>query len=165
MGESTTALEYISGASDRKANTEHRQKIICCKTLTYRMRKIKHKGAILILIWSYLVISVFHYFARSHLRYQLLAGGVALLFAGWLADVYLGRYKVMCLSTFLIWAGSVMLIASSVTAQLVDGYGRINSYVTNVCVVVMAVGLGGFQANVIQFGIDQLHIMMLQRQK
>ena len=56
-----------------------------------------------------------------------------------------------------MWAGSVLLTASSVTAQLVDGYSRINSYVTTVCTFVMSLGLGGFQANVIQFGIDQLH--------
>ena len=32
---------------------------------------------------------------------------VLLVFAGWLADVYFGRYKVMKISIWVMWLGSV----------------------------------------------------------
>ena len=67
---------------------------VCCK-ITYRTRKLKHKGAILVLMWSFLVLSVYGYLFDTVLpsyddtiTYSVLTViGVMLAIAGWLADV------------------------------------------------------------------------------
>ena len=144
--------------------TTKEQLKICCKP-TYQTKRVKRKGAILILIWSFLLTSAFffnesiftgHDFEVLY-NLQLVAGGLTLLIAGWIADVYFGRYKVICWSMWIMWAASMMATASSVVAQLVDSYNQVFSYASNVFTIIGTVGLGGFQANVIQFGIDQLH--------
>ena len=88
---------------------------MCCRP-TYRIRKIKNKGAILILVWNFFVISVFYYLSIYHPtgdRYSI-TWGLTLPIAGWLADVYLGRYKVICWSIWIMWIASVLLVASSI---------------------------------------------------
>ena len=83
--------------------------------------------------------------------------GFTLPIAGWLADVYLGRYKVIRCSIWIMWIASVLLVASSVLSQLVDGYYSINNkYILIVLLLIMSIGYGGYQANIILFGIDQL---------
>ena len=56
-----------------------------------------------------------------------------------------------------MWGGFMLVTASSVIAQFVDAYNNINSYVSGALMVIGTTGFGGFQANIIQFGIDQLH--------
>ena len=80
-----------------------------CK-LTYKIRTFKNKGAILLLIWNVLVINLLCYLLTE----TLLEGihFIALLFtlpiAGWLADVYLGCYKVIQWSMWIMWVGSIL---------------------------------------------------------
>ena len=84
--------------------------------------------------------------------------GLTLSIAGWIADVRFGRYKVMYFSMWIMWAALMLTTMSSVLATTVDGYtSKIHSYVNEALWVVVAIGFGGFQANVIQCGIDQLH--------
>ena len=130
---------------------------MCCRP-TYRIRKIKNKGAILILVWNFLVISVFYYLSIYHPTWHLysITWGLTLPIAGWLADVYLGRYKVIRWSIWIMWIASVLLVASSVLSQLVESCYRINNYITTVLSIIMSIGFGGYQANIILFGIDQL---------
>ena len=56
-----------------------------------------------------------------------------------------------------MWVGSILATTSFVVAQLVDGYSNASKIVTLVLLILTSVGFGGCQANVIQFGIDQLH--------
>ena len=134
---------------------------MCCKP-TYQMRRLKNKGAILVLFWNYLVMSVF-YFLSKYLEYGysygiwLLVFGLSLPIAGWLADTYIKRYKVVHYSIWIMWAATVLVTVSSVIAQLDVSYYHINTEVAKVLFCFMAIGLGGFQANIIQFGVDQLH--------
>ena len=131
---------------------------LCCRP-TYRIRKIKNKGAILILVWNFLVISVFYYLSIYHPFRHLysITWGLTLPIAGWLADVYLGRYKVIRWSIWIMWIASVLLVASSILSQLVESYYSIhNKHITVVLLLVMSIGFGGYQANIILFGIDQL---------
>ena len=131
---------------------------MCCRP-TYRIRKIKNKGAILILVWNFFVISVFYYLSMFHPtgdRYSI-TWGLTLPIAGWLADVYLGRYKVIRWSIGIMWIASVLLVASSILSQLVESYYSINNkYITVMLLLIMSVGFGGYQANIVLFGIDQL---------
>ena len=79
--------------------------------------------------------------------------------AGWLADVWFGRYKIIRCSIWTMWISSVLLaVSNDIFFSLVDFNGsKIHKIPTILLMVVMAFGLGEFQAIVIQFGIDQLN--------
>jgi dipeptide/tripeptide permease len=137
-----------------------------CFRISYRMRKLKTKGAILVLMWSFMVTGVFNYLLNSVLAsYHDLVStsimtiiGVTLPVAGWLADVRFGRYKVMRFSIWTMWIGSVLLTIVYIVFSLIEfnHSGLIRKVLTILLVVILAFGSGGFQAIVIQIGIDQL---------
>ena len=137
---------------------------IYCKP-SFRLRRLKNKGAILVLIWSYLCFSVLYFYQKTsegnhgvEFNVQLVTLGLTLSIAGWIADVYFGRYRIMCLSMWIMWAALMLATVSSVLARTVDSYTRnIHSYVNGVMWTLVVIGFGGFQANIIQFGMDQLH--------
>ena len=128
----------------------------------------KSKGAILVLLWSYLCFCVFHYFAFSRSRdpikkrakltsAELLAMGLLLPIGGWLADAYFGRYRVIRFGMWTMWFGAMMNGFSLVIGEVFQTYYRFGDpWVSFTCRVIMGAGLGAFQANIIQFGIDQL---------
>ena len=157
-----TPLQHISLLNSGLTTKE--QLKICCKP-TYKIRRLKNKGAIMILVWSYLLIST--YFLNLgkqgftdpglQIKLHLVALGITLPIAGWLADVYFGRYVVIQFSMWTMWIAFMLATASSVVAQFVDSYNNIDRYVYAVLMTVAMIGLGGFQANIIQFGVDQLH--------
>ena len=55
-----------------------------------------------------------------------------------------------------MWVGSVLATVSSVVAQMVNSYQHIHMYALLVMLIIASAGLGGYMANVIQFGLDQL---------
>ena len=73
---------------------------------------------------------------------------------GWLADVFFGRYKVIHVSLLAMWASGLLnvvcVIITTITAS------QISAYIDYVLLLIMMSGMSGFQANIIQFGIDQL---------
>ena len=129
----------------------------CCKSL-YQRRKLKNKGAIVVIIWNYLVTSLVHYLASYASDYKpyYIACSFILPFAGWLADVYLGRYRVIRWSMWIMWIASVLATVSSVVAQMVNSYQHLHTSISLALLIIASVGLGGYWANVIQFGLDQL---------
>ena len=123
------------------------------------MRKLTNKGAIFIIIWNFLLASVPYYlmeYVPRGLKVGLVAWGFTMPFAGWLADVRFGRYKVIRWSMWIMWTASILATLSSVVARLVESYSKANKCVTIAAGFVTAIGFGGYQANVIQFGLDQL---------
>ena len=165
--ESSTPLNNISSLSGEISTQE--QLKICCKP-TYRMRRLRNGGAIMLLVWNYLLTSV--YFFNVTLRdstsedsqnyglfftLQLVAGGLTLPIAGWLADVYIGRYKVIRFSMWIMWIFYALVSANAVVEHLVEGYETTSYVINNVLMTVVIIALAAFQANIIQFGIDQLH--------
>ena len=87
----------------------------------------------------------------------LVGMGIVPSLAGWLGDTHTGRYKVIRCSIWIMWIASVLATASLVAANIIDQYKIIDAYVTNVLLMIMVSALGGYQANIIQFGIDQLN--------
>ena len=80
----------------QKSVTSKRDNVkLCCKR-TYRPRRVKNKGGILVLAWNYLIFSVFYLMLKyeviswsmSHVWFA--AFGLALLIAGLLADTRIG---------------------------------------------------------------------------
>ena len=134
---------------------------ICC-TPKYQPRKLKNKGAILILVWNFLVTTAFYYmqyksfedYSNCSLCNQLIPipGGFVMLFAGWLADVYFERYKVLRWSIIIMWISSLLLTITFVIEKIVI----FTNYYQLIFLYSLGIGYGMFQSNIIQFGIDQL---------
>ena len=155
------SMEDILQLSNRSYSAGDRLKT-CCRP-SYRIRRLKNKGAILILVWNYLVLSVFYYHTVYPIRFHFIKHlysviwGLSLPIAGCLADVYLGRYKIIRWSMMMMWIASVLVVASSVLSQLVEMYHyAIHDYVTSVLFIVICIAFGAYLANTGLFGIDQL---------
>ena len=123
------------------------------------MRAVKNKGAVLILILSYLVTNVYSYIlyaASRQISTQAILGitGLTLPLAGWLADVRYGRYNVLSFCLWMMWISSLLLTLTLVVADFTN-FKHENILVVTI-LIPLGIGWGGFQANVIQFGIDQL---------
>ena len=156
---SSTILEHVPFYTGSELVNVKKQPKRCCQ-LSYRVRRLKNRGAVLVLLWTFLVTCIFYFYENENhgivLNIQLAAGCLTLPIAGWLADIYFGRYKLMYLSMWITWASILLETANSVVAEMVEGYGGIGQYVSGVFMVTAVIGFGGFQANVIQFGVDQL---------
>ena len=145
-------------------NVQQEQQNKCCSSCrkpTYKPRRVKNKGALLVLTWNYLVMSEFYLLMKyNNIGYDAvwqLVGGFTLPVAGWLADIYIGRYKLLSASIWIMWFSTVAATISLTTAQLFDAYTQINAKMLIVIHAITAIGLCAFQAIIIQFGLDQLH--------
>ena len=137
--------------------------------ISYQMRKLKSKGAILVLVWSFMVVNVFYYllnnllvsyYSDSVITSVVTIIAVTLLVAGWLADVRFGRYRVMRCSIWTMWVNSLLLTTVCVVFSLIEfncSFSLMYTVLTISVVIIMACGFGGFQAIIIQFGVDQLN--------
>ena len=120
------------------------------------------------LVWSLLSISVYHYYSVSmerdsivHQKHPITIECIVMFLllpiGGWLADAYFGRYKVIHYGMWTMWLGSVLSTLSLVIAMVSTLYDRHGDpWISVFSKAVMGAGLGAFQANIIQFGIDQL---------
>ena len=157
-GTESTSVALLQ--SERHISMQERLKM--CFKPSYKLRKLKNKGAILVLVCNLLVTSVFYYISLKSsnpeqyctLCFKLIEFpiGLVLPFAGWLADVYFKRYKVLVFSIVTMWISAVLLMAIFVVETIVP----FTNYVQVVLLASLGIGYGCLQANVIQFGIDQL---------
>ena len=160
--ESVTFLKHVSLLSSELTTKERLS--ICCKP-SFRLRRLKNKGALLVLSWSMLCLTVPWFYLERRgstlevdFSVHMVAFGLTLSLAGWIADVRFGRYGVIKLSMWIMWAGQMLDVLNSVLTKLLDSYSENIHYYTNgVLWIIVLIGFGGFQANIIQFGIDQLH--------
>ena len=122
---------------------------------------MRSKGAVLVIVWSLLcstasIVNVKVIFQSS--VYKIINGlgtAVLYLFAGWLADVYFGRYKVMKVSIWAMWLGSVggTLLLEFYSLSSVDALKYISVVVAYIGT---AIGSSGFIVNAVPFGTDQM---------
>ena len=139
---------------------------------------VSSKAALLILVWSFVIgllggmmlnpeiitTITFDYFMQL-----LMYGGIAWAtcffpLAGILADIKFGRYKTIITSIYLVLLSLFLLILSSIFGYGFFGYNYhqlLMAVLFSVCggisVFMLYTGLIGFTANVVQFGMDQLH--------
>ena len=136
---------------------------ICLKP-RYGLRMVKNKGALLILLWNFLITNVFYYVANKSespenhcpLCFRMIRSpiGLTLLLAGWLADVYLSRYRVIRASVVIMWTSALVITVLCIAVD--ESIDPSASYSQLFFLAALGLGYGCFQANVIQFGIDQL---------
>ena len=99
----------------------------------YKIRRVTNKGAILVLLLSYLVSSMYYLFFNikvSHLHYStkfysclwLITFSVSASLSGWLADAFIGRYKVIKNSVLIMWLFVVLATVSVIIAQFADSH-------------------------------------------
>ena len=125
-----------------------------------QMSRLKNKGAVTVLAWNFLISSVCSYFLAfiepKGLEISIVALGLTLPFAGWLADIRFGRYKVIRWSMWIMWIASMLTTINSVVEQFVPGHHDTFTLISQILIFLLAFGFGGYQANIIQFGLDQL---------
>ena len=151
----------------------------CCRThCKYRVRWVRSKAALLILVWqallfgylgtthsflTYFTLNTAHLSGYTWLLISLTEGvSMVLLYplAGWLADVYFGRYKVICYSMWLLWtaicSATLSLLLLYCFHQSIVLHAALYYAAVPLTVVCMHVGMAGMKANLIVFGMDQL---------
>ena len=138
----------------------------CHCTPRYQARRVRSKGAVLVIIWYLLAsacVTSVGYSVQTKIRsiggynFETVNGvvsAVLLVIAGWLA-VYFGQYKVMKISIWVIWLGSVggTLLLLIYSLSSVDALKYISIVVAYACVTI---GSSGLSVNAIPFGTDQM---------
>ena len=166
--ESSSETELLADSNSSQPDDEIGIKEWCqirCKP-SFRMRRVKNKGAILILIWSYLISSIFtigRYYIEKNEGYSTLVNmlvlipmGLTIVLAATLADFRFGRYKVISFSLWIVWISSILLTLTAIITDSIHVGLLARAYTPTVPLVLLGIGWGGYQANIIQFGIDQL---------
>ena len=141
-----------------KENSDTSTKKSHCQP-TYQLRKLTNKGAILIIIWNFLLASVPHYqivYVPRGLKISLIAWVFTMPFAGWLADTRFGRYNVIYWSMWIMWIASILVAVNSIVEQFVPGHHNTFHIISQILAFILVAGFGAYQANAIQFGLDQL---------
>ena len=120
------------------------------------------------IVWSFLVSATYTYIGDlgsktyNNTVFAILQAIVCftLPVAGWVADVRFGRYKVINVSLWTMWISSLLITVGLVILQLLDihevTYLNCQKALA-VLLVPLGIGFGGYQANIIQFGADQLY--------
>ena len=150
-------MEQIYPLGEQETNYH----LVCTLRHTFRrIRKVKNNGAILIIIWNILLQSVCNYvltYVANGSIHGIITWGLTLPLVGWLINIYVRRYKVIQWSIWTMWITSMLAtINSVVTKVVIDHDHKLSKGISTAIVTIMAVGFGGYQANIVQFGLDQL---------
>ena len=82
--------------------------------------------------------------------------------SGFLADVYIGRYRMIRLSSILLWVGYALITISFVLEDQIKQLqaphraGALIIIIRSIAFLLISAGGGGFDATIIPFGVDQL---------
>ena len=140
---------------------------------------VSNKAALLILLWSFMVgllnamllnpeMYIRIYKSREFYEY-LIVYGVIVIFtfffplAGILADIKFGRYKTVVNSLFIVLLTVLLVILVAAAGVIIAYYLEIEAITIaslvlgGILTIILYVGLISFTANVVQFGMDQLH--------
>ena len=145
-----------------------REQVRECFKPRYRPRSVKNKGAILVIVWGYLTIVLYSIlfnfvsstFSKPLSTATIIAFGLTIPFAGWLADVRFGRYKIISSSIWTMWISALLLTIGQLVLQSVSVSNTatldFHKYLA-ILAFPLAISFIAFQANIIQFGVDQLY--------
>jgi hypothetical protein len=126
---SSSSSKSISLPSFSNQGITSKDKLLstCCNVKRYQIGRVKHKGAVLILVISYLVTSILYFLANTAVHYLidqiwLIPFGITTAIAGWLTDAFIGRYKVIRCSLWIMWLLMIAITASAAAGQLTKIY-------------------------------------------
>ena len=163
---SSSSSKSISLASFNNQRITRKERLLsacCCNVKHYQIRRVKNKGAVLVLAISYLVTSILYFLKNSavvvteHLVW-LIPFGITTAIAGWLTDAFIERYKVIRCSIWIMWLFMIAITVSAVVGQLNKIYHHHDKHIVQTSLFcLISIGFGAFQSNIIQFGLDQLH--------
>ena len=149
----------------------------------YKLPWIRSKGAILVLVWNLLFFSgisgAYTVIIRGFMEQvpgfpksyawtlttaemvRRIAQTIPFPIAGWLADTYFGRYKVIRYSMWIVWLVSLLFAVFAVVEYNFNDHNEIFKvaikYVVHpIAFVALTIGIAGFQTNIIPFGTDQM---------
>ena len=118
------------------------------------------KNALLCLTWNFAIFFIINslYVTGNHYQmYTLVICFAGCPIAGWLADVYIGRYQIIRCSLRVTWSG---IIATNVYYLIDKHFFKFPSAAETslqiILVIAVGLGLAGIIANSMQFGLDQL---------
>ena len=161
---SSSSSKGISLASFNNQDITRKDQLsACCNVKRYQIRRVKNKGAVLVLAISYLVTSILYFLLKSAVDHPVnqvwfTPFGITTAIAGWLTDAFIERYKVIRCSIWIMWLLMIAITVSAVVGQLSEIYHHYNEDIVQPTLFCMiSIGLGAFQSNIIQFGLDQLH--------
>ena len=109
-----SSLKYNDPVSNKVNNLRN-----CCRP-TFKPRWLRNRGALLVLIWSFLCFPVYHYFTLRKLSHDpikeklplrphaMISMGLLLPIGGWLADAFFGRYRVIRCGMWTMWFGAML---------------------------------------------------------
>ena len=120
----------------------------------------KRKNTLLCMTWNFAVFFILNSYYATGNHYQV--GALVICFAGcpiagWLADVYIGRYQFIHCSLRVTWYG---IIATNVYYLIDEHFFKFPSAaeisLQVILTIVVGLGLAGIIVNSMQFGLDQL---------
>ena len=161
---SSSSSKSISLASFNNRGITRKERLsACCNVKHYQIRRVKNKGAVLVLAISYLVTSIL-YFLINYVVHRLvhhvwlIPFGITTAIAGWLTDAFIGRYKVIRCSIWIMWLLMIAITVSAIVGQLNKIYHHYDKHIVQTSLFcLISIGFGAFQSNIIQLGLDQLH--------
>ena len=134
----------------------------CCSNRQYRLRCVLSKGLLLLMAWTFFWTcgNYFCFFISDNITgrvFNNLAYALYLVFPllGWIADSWLGRYKVITVSVYVIMLSWVLLAigyAFSITPK-VPLFMTVLSYCG---LVILLIGNAGFVSSTLPFVLDQM---------
>ena len=134
------------------------------------------KGTIIILLWTLLVAISYEvvifaplFLAMTHsLEFMIvinivlgahsLIGLLQMMYpiGGLIADVHCGRYRIVTWSICSVWCGFILVSVGGLSYITIENAPYFIVTVGVVAMLAFVVGFSGFQANIVQFGLDQL---------
>ena len=153
----------LTPSSSTSTNTESKKLRCYCLKPFSRIKVMKNKGAILVVVWSFLATAgIYSYITYvggnlgSMIMFSFVQAAVGLTtpFFGWLSDAQFGRYSVMTCCLWMMWIGCMLYTVKSVVSEVT--YIKYDFAISISIIILMGLSYCGFQANFIQFGTDQL---------
>ena len=145
-----TRVNYDEGCPLLRQQT-HAKKT-CCK---YKLPTVSEKGAVVVIVWNvFLNISICGQMKTG--SWTTLVMSLVFPLAGFVADTWIGRYKVLKSSMYIMVLSSLIDIITRLTSVYVSLPPQVMTVMKVVMIAVSSVGMSSFLACTIPFTTDQM---------